>query len=70
MAIVNEHVVADVVEVNEFPYLAQRYSIRGVPMTLINESVGFVGNVSESQFLEHVQRASSTNGQGEHETGH
>ena len=59
MAIENAHIVADVVEVNEFPHLAQRYAIRGVPKTVINESVEFVGNVPESQFLEHLQRASS-----------
>lgn len=53
----NEHVTADVVEVNEFPYFAQRYAIRGVPKTVINESVEFIGNASEAQFLEHVQRA-------------
>ena len=62
MAIENEHVIADVVEVNEFPHLAQRYAIRGVPKTVINESVEFVGNVPESQFLEHVQRAASPSG--------
>ena len=62
MAIENEHVTADVVEVNEFPHLAQRYAIRGVPKTVINESVEFVGNVPESQFLEHVQRAASPTG--------
>jgi hypothetical protein len=62
VAIENEHVVADVVEVNEFPHLAQRYAIRGVPKTVINESVEFIGNVAESQFLEHLQRASSISG--------
>jgi predicted DsbA family dithiol-disulfide isomerase len=62
MAIENEHVIADVVEVNEFPHLAQRYAIRGVPKTVINDSVEFVGNVPESQFLEHVQRAASPTG--------
>ena len=62
MAIESEHVTADVIEVNEFPHLAQRYSIRGVPKTIINESVESIGNVPESQFLEHVQRASSPSG--------
>ena len=59
MAIENPRIVADVVEVNEFPSLAQRYSIRGVPKTVINESVEFVGSIPESQFLEQIQRASS-----------
>jgi Thioredoxin domain len=59
MAIENEHVMADVIEVNEFPHLAQRYVIRGVPKTVINDSVEFIGNVPESQFMEHIQRVSS-----------
>ena len=59
MAIENEHVMADVIEVNEFPHLAQRYVIRGVPKTVINDTVEFIGNVPESQFMEHIRRASS-----------
>ena len=59
MAIENPRIVADVVEVNEFPDLAQRYAIRGVPKTVINETVEFVGSIPESQFVEHLQRASS-----------
>ena len=59
MAIENEHVMADVIEVNEFPHLAQRYVIRGVPKTVINDTVEFIGNVPESQFMEHIERTSS-----------
>ena len=59
MAIENKHVMADVIEVNEFPHLAQRYVIRGVPKTVINDTVEFIGNVPEPQFMEHIQRASS-----------
>jgi hypothetical protein len=59
MAIESSNVIADVVEVNEFPHLAQRYAIRGVPKTVINETVDFIGSIPESQFVEHIQRASS-----------
>jgi len=58
MAIESPNVIADVVEVNEFPHLAQRYAIRGVPKTVINETVDFIGSIPESQFVEHIQRAS------------
>jgi len=47
----------DVVEVSEFPDLAQRYMVRGVPKTVINDSVEFLGNVPEATFVEHIQRA-------------
>ena len=56
MAIANSHIVADVVEVSEFPDLAQRYMVRGVPKTVINDSVEFLGNVPEETFVEHIQR--------------
>lgn len=58
MAIASAHIVADVVEVSEFPDLVQRYAVRGVPKTVINETVEFVGNVPESMFVEYIQRAS------------
>ena len=58
MAIANSHVTADVVEVSEFPDLAQRYMVRGVPKTVINDSVEFVGNVPETTFVEHIRSTS------------
>jgi len=57
IAIENAHVTADIVEINEFADLAQRYVIRGVPKTVINDSVEFTGAVPEEQFLEHLKRA-------------
>jgi predicted DsbA family dithiol-disulfide isomerase len=56
MAIANSRVVADVVEVSEFPDLAQRYRVRGVPKTVINDSVEFLGNVPEETFVSHIQQ--------------
>ena len=56
MAIANSHIVADVVEVSEFPDLAQRYMVRGVPKTVINDSVEFLGNVPEATFVEYIQQ--------------
>ncbi len=57
MAIANSRIVADVVEVSEFPDLAQRYMVRGVPKTVINETVEFLGNVPEATFVEYIQQA-------------
>jgi predicted DsbA family dithiol-disulfide isomerase len=36
-AIENELITADAVEVSEFPHLAQKYRVMGVPKTVINE---------------------------------
>jgi hypothetical protein len=40
--------VADVVEVTEFPELAQRYQIYGVPKVVINDRVAFEGALPRS----------------------
>lgn len=57
MAIENPHVTADVVEATEFRPLVERYAIRGVPKTVINNSVEFVGTATEAQFIEYIQLA-------------
>jgi predicted DsbA family dithiol-disulfide isomerase len=57
LAIANAHITADVVEVSEFPELAQRYSIYGVPKTVINETVQFEGAVPEQVFVAQVLAA-------------
>lgn len=53
----NPHIRADAVEAIEFPYLANRYGVRGVPMVIINESTSFVGNRPASYFVEKIQTA-------------
>jgi glutaredoxin-like protein len=45
---------ADVVDISEFPYLGYKYGVMGVPKTVINEKVEFVGAVPEEILLEHV----------------
>jgi hypothetical protein len=60
----NEHVTADVVEASEFPELAQRYQIYGVPKTVINDRVSFAGAVPEERFVSEVLRALNGNGSG------
>jgi predicted DsbA family dithiol-disulfide isomerase len=57
LALENQHVTADVVEVQEFPTLAQRYSVRSVPLTVINEYTRLAGAVRESEFVEKVLQA-------------
>ena len=53
----NEHVTADVVEAGEFPELAQRYQIYGVPKTVVNDRVSFEGALPEERFVGEVLRA-------------
>jgi predicted DsbA family dithiol-disulfide isomerase len=62
MAVESAHVTADVIEAMEFPDLAQRYGIRGVPKIVINETTEFVGALPEEQYLAHIRKAVEANG--------
>ena len=53
----NELITADAVEVSEFPHLAQKYSIRGVPKTVINETHFIEGSGPELIFLNRILEA-------------
>ena len=57
MAQESPRVVAEVVEIQTFPRLAQVYNVMGVPKTVINDSVEIVGAVSEDVLLKGVLRA-------------
>jgi glutaredoxin-like protein len=54
LAIESDMVRADVIDASEFPTLAQKYAVIGVPKIVINEKVEFVGAFSEDLFAEHV----------------
>ena len=56
-AIESTMVKSDIVDVGEFPHLAQKYSIMGVPKIVINERTEIVGAVPEAQFVAHVLQA-------------
>lgn len=60
LAVESPHVIADVIEAQEFPDLARRYSVRGVPKIVINDRVEFVGALPEQDYIAHVRAA--TNG--------
>jgi glutaredoxin-like protein len=53
-AIENDLIRADVVDAGEFPHLALKYGVVGVPKVVLNEKVEFVGVLPEDLFLEHV----------------
>jgi len=54
LAIESDMVRADVIDASEFPTLAQKYAIMGVPKIVVNEKVEFVGAFNEDLFAEHV----------------
>jgi len=48
-------VTADMVEATEFPHLAQKYNVMGVPRTVINESAFLEGAAPESMLVEKIR---------------
>lgn len=57
MAVENEHVIADVVEANEFPDLSQRFRVMSVPKIVVNDETEFVGALPEERYLKEVMKA-------------
>jgi glutaredoxin-like protein len=56
LALQNVRVKLDVVEVSEFPQMAQHYGVRVVPTTVINDTAALPGAMDESTLLENIFR--------------
>ena len=65
MAAFTEKVVAEVIEVQEFPDMGNSYQVRGVPLTVINEKYSFTGAANELMLLDHLKNATSQAHEGE-----
>jgi len=48
---------ADMVEAIEFPHLAQKYNVMGVPRTVINEDIHVEGAVPEAMLVPEMIKA-------------
>ena len=64
MAFASPHITAYAVEATEFPDLARRYRVSGVPKTVVNEDIDILGALPEDAFVEQAlqQFASDTAG--------
>jgi glutaredoxin-like protein len=54
LAVESDMIRSDIIDAQEFPALAQKYSVIGVPKIVINEKVEFVGAFNEDLFAEHA----------------
>ena len=54
LAIESDLVTADIIDGGEFPQLAQKFAVMGVPKIIINEKIEFMGAFNEDLFAEHV----------------
>lgn len=57
LAIHSDYVTADMVEAQEFPEMAQRYGVYGVPRTVINEDTHMEGAMPEEYAMLYVLKA-------------
>src|SRR3954447_19915158 len=58
MAFANPNITAYAVEVTEFPDLASRYRVTGVPKTVVGEGIEILGALPEDDFIEQALAAS------------
>ena len=60
MSIANPRVKPEVIQADEFPALAQRYDVKAVPLTVIEERIAVVGAVPEKALVEQVVKAAQS----------
>ena len=60
MSLANPRVKAEVIQADEFPTLAQRYDVRAVPLTVIEERIAVTGAVAEKGLVEQVVKAAQS----------
>ena len=51
LALENQNITADVVEIEEFPALGRQYGVRSVPLTVVNDLTQIAGVVNEAEFV-------------------
>jgi glutaredoxin-like protein len=59
LALANKNITGDMIEATEFPHLAQKYRVQGVPRSVINETAYLEGAVPEQMFLDKITEAIS-----------
>lgn len=57
LAIASDYIRADMVEAMEFPHLAIKYNVRGVPRIVINEKIYIEGAIPEPMLIAELQKA-------------
>jgi glutaredoxin-like protein len=53
-AVESDFVKTDVIDASEFPHVGLKYNVMGVPKTVINDKIDFIGVLPEDLFLEHI----------------
>jgi glutaredoxin-like protein len=56
LALESPRIRAEVIEASEFPELSQRYQVRAVPATVINDKMSFAGAVPADALMDIIER--------------
>ncbi len=67
MALESDLVRADMIEATEFPEMAEKYEVMGVPRVVINDTLYFEGALPEAQFLQAALQTLEANTDAERE---
>lgn len=65
IALASPHVTAYAIEATEYPDLARRYRVTGVPKTIIDDRIEILGAVPEEEFIKQTLEAAQTAGGAE-----
>lgn len=57
MAVESDKVRADAVEAIEYPDMAIKYQVQGVPRTVVNETIHMEGAMPEPMFVQELLKA-------------
>lgn len=60
LAVEGDRIISDVIEIQEFPDLAQHYAVTGVPKIVVNDQIELIGAQPESALLSAVLQAGNT----------
>jgi hypothetical protein len=61
LALASDWIQADMVEASEFPHLANKYQVYGVPRTVINEVIHLEGAYPEEMLLPELMQVLDAN---------
>ncbi len=54
LAIASDAISVDIIHADEFLELAEKYRVRGIPMTVVNEGKSFYGALDEEDYVNHI----------------
>lgn len=54
LAIAGDDIKVDIIHADEFLELAQKYNVRGLPMTVVNEKKSFYGALDEEEYVHRI----------------